>query len=98
MGEDPDPSKMPPEIEDFPTVVHQAFEVYNSLSDTYINNSISVVFVGKEYSSFNIISDLILVPEEDRLEVFRIVQFLDGRARKEALKEAERAAKKASRK
>ncbi len=98
MGDEPDPNKIPPEITDFPIQVHQAFEIYNALSDNYVNNSVSVVFVGKDYSAFDIVAELVLVPKEDRLEVFRIVQFLDSRARQQALKDAEKAAKKLSKK
>jgi len=97
LGEEPDFDKMPPSYEDFPLYVHTAFEIFNALPDTY-SGGMSSIYSGKNYSSLDILFSLHLVESLARLEVFEVIQFLDGRAKDTAFKEAKKAADKAKRK
>jgi hypothetical protein len=47
-GEEPDPWKIPPEIEDFPEDVQKAINVFNRLGDKIVPD---VGYLGKDYTS-----------------------------------------------
>lgn len=95
MGDEPDLEKVPPDINDFPTSVHVAFDIFNALSDSYISAGMGgIIYSGKNYGSFTTLAEMLLVDSEDRLEVFRIVSHLDARARAKALKDANKKTKK----
>lgn len=96
MGDEPDMNKIPPDYSSFPAYVHVAIEIFNSLPDTF-SGGMSSVYSGKNFSSLPVLYELYLVDNEDKLKVFEVIKFLDTRARKQAIKEAEKAAKKASR-
>ena len=92
MGREPDYSKMPPDYSDFPAYVHVAVEIFNSLPDLY-SGGMSSIYVGKNYSSLEVMFSMYLVEQKDRMEIFDVLQFLDSRAKESALKEAQKAAK-----
>lgn len=92
MGDTPDPRKLPPEYMDFPGYVHDSIDIFNALPDTY-SGGMSTVYVGKDLSSLSVLFDLFLVAQDYRMKVFRVIQFLDNRARKQAIKEANKARK-----
>lgn len=95
MGDEPDINKFPPAFESFPSYVQIALEIFNALPDTY-SGGMSPVYTGKNLSALQILFDLYLVKDES-MKVFDVIRFLDNRARKQAIKEAEKANKKASR-
>ena len=92
MGDIPDPNKIPPEYSDFPTYVHDAIEIFNALPDTY-SGGMSTVYVGKDLASLPVLFDIYLINQGMKMKVFEVIRFLDNRARKQAVKEAEKAAK-----
>jgi hypothetical protein len=95
LGGEIDPDKIPPSFEDFPLYVHQGVEIFNALPDTY-SGGMSSMYVGKNYSSLEIFFSLYLIEGADRLSVFEVIKFLDGRARDASYKEAKKSADKAS--
>ena len=94
LGGEIDPDKIPPSFEDFPSYVHQGIEIFNALPDTY-SGGMSSMYVGKNYSSLEVLFSLYLIEGEDRFTVFEIIRFLDGRAREASYKEAKKSADKA---
>ena len=93
MGDEVDPDKIPPDIEDFPSYVYTAFIIFNALQDTYTGGMTSV-YAGKNYSPIKIMFDLYEVVLEDRLQILQVMQHLDYRAKTKAIKDAEAAAKR----
>jgi hypothetical protein len=94
LGGEIDYSKIPPSWEDFPHYVHLAVELFNSLPDTY-SGGMSSMYVGKNYSSLEVLLSLYSIEGDDRLAVFEVIRFLDARAKEASLKEAKKAADKA---
>ncbi len=94
MGDEPDMSKIPPDFSSFPAYVQVSIEIFNSLPDTY-SGGMSPVYTGKNLSSLPVLFELFLIAEDERLQVFEVSRFLDHRARKQAMKAAEKANKKA---
>jgi len=92
MGREPDYSNMPPDYDDFPTYVHLAIEIFNSLPDLY-SGGMSSIYVGKNYSSLDVIYSMYLVEVGEKMEIFNVLKFLDSRAKTSAMKEAQKAAK-----
>ena len=92
MGREPDLLNMPPDYDDFPSYVHVAIEIFNSLPDLY-SGGMTSIYVGKNYSSLEVIFSMYLIDKEDRMQVFKVLQFLDSRAKTSAMKEANKAAK-----
>jgi len=97
FGDKPDPEKIPPEYGSFPTYVHVAMEIFNALPDLYCGG-MSPIYTGKAISSLPVLYDLYMVDNHMKMKTFDVIRFLDNRARQQAVKEAEKANKKASRK
>tara|TARA_B110000908_G_scaffold169268_1_gene226038 strand:- start:1366 stop:1728 length:363 start_codon:yes stop_codon:yes gene_type:complete len=97
FGDTPDPEKMPPEYSSFPSYVHVAMEIFNALPDLF-SGGMSPIYTGKAISSLPVLYDLYMVDNHMKMKTFNVIRFLDSRARKQAVKEAEKANKKASRK
>lgn len=64
MGEEPDPDKIPPDIDDFPLDVQKALVVFNKLGDRIYPD---VGYLGKDYTSLPIYME---VYEVDNKKVF----------------------------
>ena len=94
LGDEPDPNKIPPDYNSFPPYVHTGIDIFNSLPDTY-SGGMSPVYAGKNFSSLTALFDIFQVDSRsERMQVFEVIRFLDTRARKQAIREAEKAAKK----
>lgn len=93
LGDEVDPNKIPPRYSDFPTYVHQAYDIFNSMSDTYAPG-MSPIYIGKDYSALPVFYDLFGVLKEYKMDVFEVIQYLDAKARQQAVSEAKRASKK----
>lgn len=93
MGDEIDPAKLPPEYSSFPNYVHLAIDVFNCLPDRF-SGGMSSVYSGKDLASLDILYNLFMVSEHQKLLVFGVITFLDGRARDRALKEAKKASKR----
>lgn len=97
MGDTPDPEMIPPDLQDFPPYVVMGMEMFNTLTDTF-TGGMSPVFCGKDLSALPVLFDIYLVEQSDKIKILDVIKFLDNRAIKQAVKEAEKANKKAARK
>ena len=62
IGEEPDPAKMPPEMEDYPSEVQQAFLVHSCLPDRW--DGMSGMFMGKDWSALGALLDVFEVDDK----------------------------------
>jgi hypothetical protein len=62
MGVEPIPEETPPEMEDFPYEVQQAFDIYSRLSDRW--DGMSGTYLGKDYNPIAFFMDLFLVVDK----------------------------------
>lgn len=77
--------KCPPDWEDFPWYVHISLPIFNALPDNYIGG-MEPLYSGKDITALPVLLDLYdITDKEDRLLVFETIQFLDGRARDQAV-------------
>lgn len=93
LGDEIDLEKIPPDFDDFPEYVQDAFNIFNALTDTY-TGGMEPIYCGKNYSGIDAIFKIYEVPEEDQRLTFDIIYELDLRARKKAIKQAEAARRK----
>jgi hypothetical protein len=73
--------------------VHVALDIFNALPDLY-SGGMSPMYTGKDLSALNVLYDLFEVNAADRMLIFRVIQEVDARARKQAIDQAKKAAKK----
>ena len=86
-GDPIDWSKCPADLEDFPDYVVTALSIFNSLPDRYTSTMESVIYTGKDFAALPAMFDIFNVEDRDeKLLVFEVIEFLDGRAREQALK------------
>lgn len=93
LGDEIDPSQIPPEMSDFPSYVHVGIDIFNCLPDTF-SGGMSSFYSGKNLASLEVLFKLFMAAEDQKLLIFGVITFLDGRARERALKEAKKASKK----
>jgi hypothetical protein len=88
-------NKCPPDIEDFPDYVHDALTLFNCLPDTYISTMDSPIYSGKDITALPVLFNVYSIRDchYHRLLVFETIQFLDGRAREQALSERKKKGK-----
>lgn len=92
FGDEPDMDKMPPDMEDFPTYVIHALNIFNSLPDMY-TGGMEPIYCGKDLGSLQVLLDLYEVPKEEKMLCFDIIRFIDNRARTHAMDKAKRKGK-----
>jgi len=92
MGDEPDWDKCPPEYSDFPSYIHAAIDIFNSLPDTY-SGGMEPLYIGKNIGPFSELCSLFDIDKEDRLMVFEVIQFLDKHAREQAIRAAKKKSK-----
>jgi len=81
-GEEIDWDRCPPEIEDFPSSIHNAMNIFNSLGDRIYGD---VGYIGKDFTNLNLLFDLYKIkttPEKDW--ILEVMLFLETRAIKES--------------
>lgn len=93
MGLAVDFDKAPPRYEDFPSYVHTAIDIYNLLPDTY-SGGMESIYSGKNLASLQVLLDIKLVDREDYQYILDVLTFLDDRARRKAISDAEKRNKK----
>lgn len=93
FGDPVDWEKIPPDYMDFPSYVHSAINIFNSLPDNYTSTMEKIIYTGKDYASLPVLFELYQTPQDDKLLIFDVIQFLDSRARKKALQEANKKSK-----
>lgn len=86
---EPNPELIPIDFQDFPDIVHIAFEIYNQLEDRYqyVNMETPAIFVGKERSILKFLLDdiyLIRTQYEKKL-IIDILNLIDKHAVKASL-------------
>ncbi len=64
LGKEPDLTKMPPDIDDFPYDVQMAIQVYNRLGDRF---TADYGYLGKDYTNLNLFIDIYGI---DNKEIF----------------------------
>ena len=92
LGRDPDPDKIPPDMNDFPDIVSEAIFVFNQLGDRIDGD---VGYLGKDYSSLPIYMETIT---ENRELFMEILSWLDSKMIKKSSEEMKRARDQAARK
>ena len=75
LGLEPDPARCPPGVEDFPDIVIDAINVFNSLGDRAYPE---IGYMGKDYTNLPIWLDIYGI--EDRNLFFQILSKLDAHA------------------
>ena len=75
IGEEPDPAKMPPEMEDYPSEVQQAFLVHSCLPDRW--DGMSGMFMGKDWSALGALLDVFEV--DDKRTTVYFLKAIDDR-------------------
>lgn len=93
LGEEVDYNKMPPSYEELPWYVKDAMEIFNSLPDTF-TSGMSPIYIGKDLSSLDTLFDLYSIDSDYRLLAFKVIRFLDSRAKNKAIQLAKRQQKK----
>lgn len=90
FGTEPDPNKMPLELDDFPPIVALGVTLFNQLRDTYIPGEIPH-YSGKDLSALPVLFDIFDVTSStDKQFLLRIINILDA----EAVEAARRKTKK----
>lgn len=93
QGEKPDLSRIPPSYSEFPWYVKDALDIFNSLPDTY-TSAMSPIYIGKDFSSLDTLLDLYDIDSDYRFLVFKIIRYLDSRAKDQAIRQAKQQSKK----
>jgi hypothetical protein len=86
-------SDMPPDIEDFPSYVHISLDIFNCLPDTY-SGGMDPIYSGKDIGAMTSLFKIMEVDPKDYIRILKVVQYLDTRARKKAISEAKKRARK----
>jgi hypothetical protein len=84
MGREPDPEKMPPDLEDFPPIVQEALGVFNILGDRV---AADIGYLGKDYT----LLPVYLEGVEDKELFLEILAWLDAKLVKKSAEEMKRA-------
>lgn len=93
LGKEPDPTEIPPDIEDFPEIAISALSTYNSLGDRIYPD---VGFIGKDYTNLPLYTELHGI--EDKELFLEILLFLESRAIEHSQKELKKEREKLKRK
>ena len=93
MGQEPDPEKLPPSLDDFPEVAQDAIVSFNLLGDRVYPE---IGYIGKDYTNLPILIDTLKVTN---IELFlEVLNWLDSRAIKKSAEELKREYDKLKRK
>jgi hypothetical protein len=93
LNVEPEESKIPPSIEDFPSYVHTGIRLFNSLPDTF-TGGMEPVYNGKDITAITTLFEIYNIDPEDYVYVFEVIQFIDNRARRKAAADHKKAAAK----
>ena len=85
MGNEPIQEEIPPDIEDFPSIVNEAVNTFNMLGDRIYPE---IGYVGKDYTNLNHYIDLYGI--EDKEYFLHLLSWLDARAIKKSSEEMKR--------
>jgi len=93
LGDEIKEEDLPPDLDDFPSYVHVSLDVFNCLPDTY-SGGMEPIYSGKDIASITALYDIMQVDPSDKARILRVIQYLDTRARKKAINEAKKRARK----
>ena len=85
IGNEPIQEEIPPDIEDFPSIVNEAVNTFNMLGDRIYPE---IGYVGKDYTNLNHYIDLYGI--EDKEYFLHLLSWLDARAIKKSSEEIKR--------
>lgn len=88
-GEKPDLDKLPPLYRELPWYVKDAMDIFNSLPDTY-TSGMTPLYIGKDLSSLEVMFNLYDIDSDYRMLAFKVIRFLDSRAKNQAIQQAKR--------
>ena len=74
LGKDPDPDEMPPEVQDFPYEIQEAFLIHALMPDRWDGASGS--YMGKDWSALNVLLDIHKI--EDQKTVCFFLKHIEG--------------------
>jgi len=77
LGQEPKPGEIPPDAEDFPDIVLDAINTFNSLGDRIFPD---VGYTGKDYTNLSYYIKIYKVPEENEDLFLDILLRLDAEA------------------
>ena len=75
-GQEIDWDKCPPASEDFPDIIHDGMNIYNSLGNRVYQD---VGFVGKDFTNLNMLYELYQVEHHEKDFLMKIMFFLEHR-------------------
>ena len=75
MGEDPDWDKCPPELSDFPDIIIDALNIYNSLGERIYPD---IGYVGKDFTNLNYLFTSHKIEEHLQDYVFETIMQIDS--------------------
>ena len=93
LNQDPDPEKIPPDLDDFPDIVQYAIITFNMLGDRMYPD---IGYIGKDYTNLPIFIDLYQI--EDKELFLEILNWLDARAIQKSSEQLKREYEKLKRK
>jgi hypothetical protein len=93
LGKEPNPEKMPPDLDDFPPMVQEAINTFNMLGDRIYPD---IGYVGKDYTNLPVYLELYEV--EDKEFFLQILSWLDARAIKRSSEQMKKEHEKLKRK
>ena len=76
MGENPDWEKCPADIEDFPSTVIDAMNIFKSLGDRLYPD---IGYVGKDFTNFEFVKSQYCIEKHQEEFLLEIILFLDSR-------------------
>ena len=76
LGNEPIEEEIPVEMEDFPSEVQEAINVYYKMRDEW--DTMNGVYLGKSFSGFTDILDILEVPFEDRKNLLEWISIMDS--------------------
>ncbi len=76
-GEEIDWEKCPPDWEDFPDLIVDTLNIFNSLGDRVYGD---VGYVGKDFTNLNFLIDIYKIQEHQIEFIFELILWLDSRA------------------
>jgi|TARA_B110000444_G_C18294809_1_gene346778 hypothetical protein len=82
-GQEIDWERCPPEMEDFPSSVHTAIAIFNSLGERVYGD---VGYTGKDYTNLNVFFDLYQI-DHDKDWIMELILFLESRTIEESQKQ-----------
>jgi hypothetical protein len=84
LGNTPVESEVPPDLTDFPYFASQAYDIFNKLGDRHLATSTSVMYLGKDLSTFDMLCNVYEVDPENKASVLDFITIIDKHAIKKA--------------